>query len=258
MDMINKKEKSEMELDNTYVKDYYNKQVGALDKTYTDSRWHSSPLQEFEYKQTSRAIDAALSGGSYKTALEIGPGDGVWTKKLRKHVGGNIHLIEQSEEMLNQAKKHLSDVKDITFERSDFMNSITGGGRDLIMAARCFEYFTEKNLAIKKMFDLLNPGGKLIIVTKNSQLVTLSSVQGEMVHSDQMNRRQMRQLLIQNGFIVESVYPAVMRWKIKYAPMRFLFDILHRIAVWSKGCLRIPFIYAYATESFVYVASQPQ
>lgn len=257
--MINTQDKTEEEkgLRNTYVKDYYDKQVGSLDNTYEDSRWHSSPIQEFEYRQTSRAIDSALHGISYTTALEIGPGDGVWTKKLRKHVKGNIHLIEQSDEMLNQAKKNLGDLKDITFERSDFMDSTAEGDRDLIMAARCFEYFTEKNLAIKKMFGLLSPGGRLIIVTKNSQLITSLSVQGEVVHSDQMSRRQMRKLLVQNGFVVKGIYPAVMRWKIKYAPMRFLFDMLHRIAVWSKGWLRIPFIYTYATESFVYVAYRP-
>jgi ubiquinone/menaquinone biosynthesis C-methylase UbiE len=244
-------------LSNLYVKDYYDRQVGSSDKIYEEARWHSSLIQEFEYKQTNRALSRALLGKKYKTALEIGPGDGVWTRKIREHVSGNIHLVEQSEKMLEQAKTNLSNMEDITFERSDFMNSTAEGNRDLIVAIRSFEYFTEKSLALKKIFNLLNPGGKLIVVTKNSQLVTSSSVQGKTLHSDQVNRSQMKQLLLQNGFMIEGIYPAVIRWKIKYALLRLFFDIFHRITVWSKGWLRIPFVYAYATESFVYVASKP-
>jgi ubiquinone/menaquinone biosynthesis C-methylase UbiE len=256
--IMEKENKKDSKLQNIYVMDYYNRQVGAMDETYTDARWHSSSVQEFEYRQTSRALNKALGVRKYKNAIEIGPGDGVWTKKIRRHVKGNIHLIEQSEEMLEQAKKRLGVLKNVTFERADFMDSSAPGERDLIISIRCFEYFSEKNSAIKKMFDLLQPGGRLIIVTKNAKLVTSKGVQDKVVHSGQVTKSQMRKLLIQNGFVVESIYPAVFRWKIKYAVMRIIFDTLHRLTIWSKGLVRIPLVYTYATESFVYIASKPR
>jgi len=208
---MQQKSKNETNLSNAYAKDYYDKQVGSLDKTYEDFRWHSTPSQEFEYNQTSRAIDSALSGMEYKNALEIGPGDGVWTRKIHKCVGGDMHLVEQSKEMFEQAKENLNDISGITFENSDFMKSICSGEKDLIFASRCFEYFNEKALSLKKMFELLNPDGRLIIITKNSKLLTSKSAQGKTLHSDQLSREQMRKLLVDNGFVIERIYPAVMR-----------------------------------------------
>jgi len=253
-----KKEALNKKFLNTYVRDYYNKRIGALAGTYADQRWHSSLAGEFDYKQTSRALDKALSSERYKNAVEIGPGDGVWTKKLSENVEGNIHLIEQSSEMLSQARKNIGDIRGVTFENADFMESDPQNGIDLIMAIRCFEYFSDKDAAIKKMFSMLRPGGRMILVTKNAKFITSVSVQRNTIHSDQLNKKDMKKLLVQNGFVLEGVYSATHRWKVKYRVMRHMFDILHRIIVWSKGYVHIPLLYTYATESFVYVASRPR
>ncbi|MFT5179643.1 MAG: trans-aconitate methyltransferase [Candidatus Paceibacteria bacterium] len=245
-------------LNNNYVKGYYDNQVKKMGDSYTDSRWHTTPIQEFEYNQTSRALDRALGNTKYGKVIEVGPGDGVWTKKIIEHTEERIHLVEQSVEMLDRAKRKLFGVSNITFERSDFMESNPPKGNDLVIAIRCFEYFSDKDSSVKKMFDLLSPGGKLVIVTKNSKLLTSVSVQGKKVHSDQLSRIEMRNLLLNNGFEYDSIYSAVFRWKIRYGIMRFVFDVLHRVSVWSKGIFAIPFLTTYATESFVYVVTKPK
>jgi ubiquinone/menaquinone biosynthesis C-methylase UbiE len=245
----------ENKLKNEYVREYYNQHVKEYD-TYTDERWHSSVTGEFDYLQTSRSIEKALDGQEYKKVLEIGPGDGVWTRQIKQHVKGPMYLIEQSDEMLNIAKRRLSGIKDMSFERSDFMESNAPGENDLIIAVRCFEYFTNKNEGLKKMCNLLSVGGKLVIVTKNADLYTTVNVQKRVVHSDQVTKTQMSDLLSQNGFIVNYIFPATLRWKVKYRVMRYIFDALHRVAVWSRGRLFIPVLYKYATESYVYVATK--
>ena len=245
------------QLDNAYVKKYYDAHVRSLRETYTDARWHSSVVREFDYRQTLRALQKALAHAHAKTAIEIGPGDGVWTPILRRFVSGRIHLVEQSDEMLAQAQKRLQDIPDITFERADVMESNPPAGVDLIVAIRCFEYFKEKKAALNKMFALLAPGGRLVIVTKNAQFITSASVQGETVHSDQLSRAQMRALLRESGLRVESVYPAIFRWKAGNALMRVLFDAAQRVAVASGGRIQIPLLATYAAESFVYVATRP-
>ena len=237
--------------DNAYAKEYYDTQVEALAGSYTDARWHSSVVGEFDHRQTSRALDTALGTSTYATAVEIGPGDAVWTKKLRERVSGRIHLVEQSLEMLSKAQAHLSGVSDITFERADFIESNPPTGNDLVFAIRCLEYFADKPAALKKMHSLLRGGGRVIIVTKNAKFLTGENSQRKKIHAGQVTRGEMVRLLKDAGFAVEGVFPATLRWKAAFAPARVFFDFVHRVALFG---LRIPFFDPYATESYAYIA----
>lgn len=244
----------EKKLKNSFVKEYYDKQVGNLSETYTESRWFSSPARKFEYQQTKRALSQALGNVKYSSAIEIGPGDAVWTDQISNSVVGNLHLIEQSEEMFLQARGALRGKQKISIERSDFMEANPSSPVELIVASRCFEYFSEKKASLQKMHSLLSPNGRLIIITKNANLLSTKSVQSQLVHSGQLTEDEMVAMLSETGFKVGCVFPAVMRWKIKFAVMRLIFDHLHRMSVWSNGKIRIPLLTRYATESYVYVA----
>lgn len=244
------------QLENTYVRDYYNKSVGAMSEGYTKNRWFSTAVGQFDYIQTKRALDKALQYRKYKSAIEIGPGDAVWTLIIKEQVTGSMHLVEQSDEMLSQAKKKLKDSTGITFERSDFLYSEVKKDIDLVISLRCFEYFENKKASVEKIFDCLAEGGRFILVTKNSRLYTTKSAQTQTVHSDQLSKREVIELLKSAGFTVEYVYPAVMRWKIKYAPMRWIFDSLHKLSVSSDGRFSIPFLESRSTESYTYIATK--
>ena len=235
-------------LTNAYVKDYYNAQVGAL-TSYTDDRWHSSPVRKFEYRQTVRALQKALAGRTFEHAVEIGPGDAVFTPLIKAHVTGRLHLVEQSSEMLARAKAKLQGVAGITFEEGDFLSSNPPAGNELVIAIRCFEYFEDKPGALKKMRALLKDGGRLIIVTKNPRMVTSRPAQGKQLHSDQVSRERMQQIASAAGFTLEHAYPAVLRMKATLLPLRIAFDLIHRLSV----ALRVDLPLAtYATESYVY------
>lgn len=245
-------------ISNKYVRDYYNKTVGDMSGGYTKNRWFSTSVGEFDYRQTERALHKALEGLNVKLAIEIGPGDAVWTETVKKHVSSHMHLIDQSDEMLAQAKEKLSGRNDVTFERSDYLQSEERKDVDLIVSSRCFEYFEDKKSSVEKMFRTLNSGGTLILITKNSKLYTSKSAQTKKVHSDQLSKNQVLALLRGAGFEVKKVYPAVMRWKVKYAPMRLIFDLLHKLSVATSGLFKIPFLEIRATESYTYVASKPK
>lgn len=252
-------EKAESDrLANQYVRAYYNQQVKSLPEGYTTSRWHSSFARTFDYRQTMRAILRALGNESYRNGVEIGPGDGVWTNILRTHITERLHLIEQSEEMLNQAQAKLSVYSQITFEHADFMDSIPPNNVDIVFASRCFEYFAQKKEALEKIYEMLRPGGQLILITKNRRYLTSVGVQDRVVHSDQLGRKEMCALLNDAGFELNFVYPATLRWKVKYAPLRVIFDILHRISVVTRGIFWIPFLFDRASESYLYRASRPR
>ena len=149
-------------LDNPYVEKYYDAQVASLPGSYADDRWHSSPVREFEYQQTARALKKALSGCRYEKAIEIGPGDGVWTNIIHEFVTKELHLVEQSTEMFERARSRLAGLKNVTFERSDFLTSNPPAENDLIVAVRCFEYFENKEEALKKMRSYYRPADALL------------------------------------------------------------------------------------------------
>lgn len=247
---------TEGKLNNEYVRGYYNKVVGGISEGYTDYRWFSTAAGKFDYRQTKRALDKALGSDEYQTALEIGPGDAVWTEIIKKHVTGNMHLVEQSDEMISQAKAKLEGKGGITFEHSDFLKSEAKNNIDLVVSLRCFEYFDDKPASVEKIFNSLAPGGKFILVTKNSQYVTTKGVQDRTVHSDQKSRSEMIDLLESAGFTVNHVFPAMMRWKIKYALMRLIFDSLHKLSVATNGLFRVPFLESRSTESYTYIATK--
>jgi ubiquinone/menaquinone biosynthesis C-methylase UbiE len=245
------------QLNNKYVRDYYNKAVGGMSDGYTKSRWFSTSVGKFDYIQTKRALVKALSYRKYKSAIEIGPGDAVWTEIIKERVEGGMHLVEQSDEMLSQAKVKLEGKEGITFERSDYLNSEDKKDIDLVISLRCFEYFDNKKASVEKIFNCLVDNGRFILVTKNSKLFTTKSAQTQKVHSDQLSKSEVVNLLQTAGFVVDCVYPATMRWKIKYAPMRWFFDLLHMIAVVSNGGFKVPFLESRSTESYTYVATKP-
>ncbi|HEV7449302.1 MAG TPA: class I SAM-dependent methyltransferase [Candidatus Paceibacterota bacterium] len=239
-------------LSNEYAREYYDAQVGPL-SSYEEQRWHTDPVREFEYNQTKRALSAALLGRTDGKALEIGPGDGVWTSLIREHVSGPMHLVEQSQEMLTRAQARLAALQGLTFERADFLASTPAAGNDLIVAVRCFEYFEDKEGALKKMRGLLSPGGRIVIITKNPQMITSVPAQSKTLHQGQVSRTQMRGLAAATGLRVVDIYPAILRLKATRAFMRSFFDVLHRAAVTTRGLLVVPFLNTYATESYVYV-----
>lgn len=244
-------------LTNTYARTYYDTQVAPLE-SYEEQRWHATPVQEFEYGQTARALRAALSGRAWGSAIEVGPGDAVWTPMLRGHVEGGIHLVEQSGEMLARARKNLAGVQHITFEHSDFLAAQPPHPVDLIVAIRCFEYFEDKEGALRKMRELLAPGGRIILVTKNPKLITGASAQHKTLHSDQVSIDDMKRMATEAGLKVDCVYPAIVRWKAAWPPMRFVFNILHWLGVRSRGHLWVPLVFDRAAESYLYSMSAQQ
>lgn len=236
---------------NKYVRDYYDKYLRQMPAEYSAERWFSSKVAQFDYKQTRRALLRAIKNRRFGRVLEVGSGDGIWTELIAPYTN-SMHLIDQSEEMMNRAKKRLANFNNITYEVRDFLKQPIQNERyDAIFSIRCFEYFQDKQAAIKKMYDLLNPNGRLIIITKNPKYFSIRGKTSKLLHSAQISRGDMITLLRKNGFKIESVYPATFRWKSKYLASHIIFDLLHRLLVALRGRL-----FTYATESYVYAATK--
>jgi len=240
---------------NAYAKDYYNDFLKGLPTDYKSARWFSSKATRLDYEQTLRVLKYALGSQTFEDVLEIGPGDGVWTDLLIPRTE-RLTLLDQSVEMLNRAKDRLKDNKKISFVLSDFLAYSTEQKYDLIFAIRCFEYFEDKDVAIKKMIDLLNPGGKLVLITKNPEHIKMAEVQKQELHKGQISKLEMLDLLSDNGFTDTEVLSATWRLKARYFPMRILFQAMHKLHVFTKGTFKLPVLTRLLSESYLYVSEK--
>ncbi|TSC77437.1 MAG: ubiquinone/menaquinone biosynthesis methyltransferase [Parcubacteria group bacterium Gr01-1014_29] len=241
-------------LTNQYVKKFYDKRVRELGD-YTHHRWFSSPSAINDYKETERTLRKALKTGIGE-ALEIGPGGGIWTELLTSYAS-SIHLIDQSEEMLLQAKKCLERFSNITMELSDFVQSEISRQYDSVISIRAFEYFDDHKKAIQKIHSSLKSGGRVILVTKNPEYISWNKGEDpDVIHSGRIGRKQMVALLQESGFAIEAVYPAVIKWKLRYFISRLLSRFFHELLLIFGGMNSLPFL-SYFVESYLYLARKP-
>lgn len=237
-----------------YVKDKYNADLRNLPENYTNRRWFHSVESEFDYNQTKRSFLNAFGTETYDRGLEVGPGDAVWTKFVVDKVT-RLDVLDQSVEMLARAKEVLSQKQNVTYIQTNFAEHvIEPAAYDVVFSIRCFEYITDKDAAIKKFYDTLTPGGKFILITKNPRYKNQSGWKNTLMHTQQIGKQEVVALLKKHGFKVDAVSPAVMRWKSKYALARFVFDTLHKINIYTKGRVYVPFLTDLCTESYMYVA----
>ncbi len=249
--------KRSRELSDTYVRDYYNSHLEKLAVPYTEHRWKTSSVRRFDYAQTLHSLRRALSfiSGKKAAVLEVGPGDGVWTREIMPHAQ-SLTLLDQSSEMIARARENLKD-KDIAYVVDDFLAYRSSRSYDLIVAMRCFEYFEDKKKAAEQFAHLLSDGGMLILVTKNVDYVSQKGKTDKLLHTGQLSRREVRKLFAHAGLTVRAVFPATYRWKASYFVMRMIFSALHRVAVATSGLVRIPFLEERATESYLYIITKP-
>ena len=109
---------------------------------------------------------------------------------------------------------------------------------------------------MKQFFNLLKPGGTLIIVTKNPGHARMQEVQQRELHKGQIEKTAMHTLLTGHGLLRERTLSAIWRFKSRYSLMRALFRTLHFLHVQTKGRFVIPFLTDPLTESYIYVAKK--
>lgn len=136
-------------------------------KNYEIERWHKRFLSKISYEQTKDCLEEIIAQDDNDLKiLEIGCGPGVWSKLLYKKAK-KLVLLDISKEMLAQAKLKFPKSKKVFYVEDDFTRCKISEKFDRIYAIRVFEYFPNKFSVVKKMRDLLENGGRVVIVTKN-------------------------------------------------------------------------------------------
>ncbi len=153
---------------------HYNSLMKDLGGDYIHSRWGDSEIKRRHYRHTEDALRKALARvPSPGNVLEIGCGPAVWTPLFLGAATGAT-LLDISDEMLRKARARLEEweggrhADKVRYRCGDFIESeVPDGPFDTIVSSRAFEYMSDKPRFVQKCFDLLAPGGTLVLVTKN-------------------------------------------------------------------------------------------
>lgn len=243
------KERIQPILTSQYVKDYYNKMVRKLEKDYSYFRWFDSDYSRFEFSQIKRTILKVFKDKEFGKVLEIGAGDGAWTKILLQK-SQQLTALDISEEMIKKIKIKLPDISNLDFVCKDFLeNNLESEQYDLIVLVHCFEYLPDKNKAIEQIHRLLKKGGYVLIVTKNPCALIFPKRKKKLLHSEQIDINLLKEKLEKQGFIVKKIFPAIFGRKLSWKLSRIVFDFLHRVCLSNFSWL-IPFK-KYLSESFL-------
>ncbi|MFA6466925.1 MAG: methyltransferase domain-containing protein [Patescibacteria group bacterium] len=242
---------SEKKLDNQFVREAYNQSMGNYPAGYHHWRWFREAISRYHYKQSKRSFLYALKGSHFDKALEIGGGDGEWTKILLSYVG-QIDFYDISEEMMKQAKNRLADKQNINFFLGDFLeNDLSDYSYDFILSFRSFEYFDDKEKFFQETKRLLKSGGKMIMVSKSPHYDWKKYYQSKKLHSGILPIQEIIKMFASHDFEIELVKPAIVGKKLSWPLMRFLFDIFHRSNYLFKFNILPLFILQYISESFI-------
>jgi ubiquinone/menaquinone biosynthesis C-methylase UbiE len=201
------------EMDERFLKEEFDRSAEEHGD-YEYWRWKSSPAKRSDYSRTYSCIRQHLGGRRFRRVLEIGCGPGTWSRILLKN-SGSLDLVDVSKSMLSRAERALGRGK-ARYIEGDFQSVRLRPGYDLIASFRALEYMEEKEKVMRKIYMLLKPGGRVMIITKNPkrELRKRLPLVGRIsktpkLHSKQIGHRELSALFRKAGFRDIRVHPVI-------------------------------------------------
>lgn len=221
-------------METSEIKDIYNKIIKEKYKgDYEYNRWFKTSFLKAGYDMARRSIEFHLFENDrlkFKNYLELGPGAGTWTKLfLERYNQVSFDLVDISQEMLEIAKRSLSQYKNIRFFETDFLKFSPEKKYDFFFSSRAIEYFSDKRKTIKYIASLLQKGGQGFIITKTPQYLR-NKILGRKIseiHKGQISPEALKEMLEKNDFGDIEIYPVAMIFPILKSV--FLNKLFHRI-----------------------------
>lgn len=108
--------------------------------------------------------------------LELGCGNGTYSKVIRSNLTSLI-ATDYSDEMLEVAKRNLSDHNNITVQKENcFALSFKDDSFDTLFMANLLHIIPTPELALKEAYRVLKKGGKLIVISYTTEGMSMSNV----------------------------------------------------------------------------------
>lgn len=186
-----------------YLYEKYHKKSNTQEKVINDNN--------FTYINILPILNSYLSK-KVKSILDIGCGSGTISFYLASK-GYKITGIDISNKAINICNKSANKLglKNAKFEVCEFPNKIPKSRYDLVFFSEVIEHLPNDELALQKIYKLLNPGGILFLSTpsKNAPLYRFGYAKKfdeEVGHLRRYHIEELKDKLKRSGFNVKKVY----------------------------------------------------
>lgn len=166
----------------------------------------------FTYKYILEIIEEHLSSNKVKKILDIGCGSGTLSFYLsnKNHEVKGIDISDKAIKVCKESSR-LMNLKNISFERIDFPNKAPKGKYDFVIFSEVIEHLADDDLALKKIYSLLNHGGLLFLTTPSNnaplyRLGTTKEFDKRVGHERRYSINQLVKKLKKQGFFIENIY----------------------------------------------------
>ncbi len=164
-------------------------------------------LESFsETPRFNRWLLSKLSWGLGKTVLEIGSGIGNLTELIQAE---RIYASDFSQYYVDALKEKFAGRQDITPLRYDVLDANTGSllqlKIDSILCSNVLEHVPEPDLALRNLFTILQPGGRLHLLVPFSP-VLYCELDRQLGHYCRYTRHTLRERVVRAGFAVEKLF----------------------------------------------------
>ncbi len=239
-------------MENKKIKDWYNSVIPEREAlgAYEHDRWFKDEIQQAGYQLTKDAItEHVLLDDSLNPVriLELGPGAGTWTKCLVGHFpDAYIDLLDISKEMLARAKQALGHKERIRYIESDVLTWKPEGKYDYFFSSRVLEYIDDKKKFCEKIFSVLEPGGRGLLITKmpHYERERFLERKSSEFHQGQIAPGALRDTLLAAGFIDVDCYPVTTSIPVVHSAWLNL-NLGKFFARWSLGPVSMFFAESY-------------
>lgn len=155
--------------------------MGNIDKFETIAAQYDTPERIRVAKVISDAIRAQLVDTKTKSAVDFGCGTGLVGLNLLNEFR-SILFLDASQNMTDQVNQKISDMKAQNAQTLCFdfeKGSLPDLHTDYIFMAQVLLHIADYRPVLDKLYDVLNPGGHLIIIDFDRN----EKVKSEMVHN---------------------------------------------------------------------------
>lgn len=176
----------------------------AEQRQFYNERWASFEYPgHLELERTSKVIDLMRHVKSYKRICDLGCGAG-WIAGVLGHFGNTVGVdlsdLDRARVRFNNCQFISANILEWEYPKSSF---------DLVVSSEVVEHipFSRQDDYIRVCFDLLEPGGSLILTTPNKK--TMNAIPGggrtwsNQPIEDWLDRRNLVRLLTTTGFQVK-------------------------------------------------------
>jgi trans-aconitate methyltransferase len=176
--------------------------------SYEDRRWARNARVQEQRDAALAFLEKQVKGvvADKGLILELGPGPGTWTKILADYAPrASFVLTDIAAEMLERAKRAIPN-RNVELREGDFVSVDLGKvNPDYFFSSRALEYVSDKQAAIKKISEALQPGADGCIITKMPKPLfnRLRGYTPSSLHQGQISPAALKKLLAEAG--LESV-----------------------------------------------------